>query len=150
MSSKQFSLYWKLLKKSSNYLFILISLSVSVLASVSVSILADTLNSTIYVKVDINESDANNVTASIYNGRIYNETTQIIDSNLENKSYLFKFDVKNVPISSKEEIENADEDEDVEFRVCALVDKNKNNYEQETCKNIVVDDKNENITLYVK
>ena len=116
MSSKQFSLYWKLLKKSSNYL-ILISLSVSVLASVSVSTLADTLNSTIYVKVDINESDANNVTASIYNGRIYNETTQIIDSNLENKSYLFKFDVKNVPISSKEEIENADEDEDVEFRV---------------------------------
>ncbi|HZO10683.1 MAG TPA: hypothetical protein VFB48_01075 [Nitrososphaeraceae archaeon] len=149
MSSKQFSLYWKLLKKSSNYL-ILISLSVSVLASVSVSTLADTLNSTIYVKVDINESDANNVTASIYNGRIYNETTQIIDSNLENKSYLFKFDVKNVPISSKEEIENADEDEDVEFRVCTFMDKYKNNYTQTACKNIVVDDTKENITFSIK
>jgi hypothetical protein len=58
---------------------------------------------------------------------MYNEKTQIIDSNLQNKSYLFKFDVKSVLVSSKEEKENVDEDEDVEFRVCALVDKNKNN-----------------------
>ena len=81
---------------------------------------------------------------------MYNETTQVIDSNLQNKSYLFTFDVKNVPISSKEEIENADEDEDVEFRVCAYIDKYKNNYTQTACKNIVVDDTIENITLSIK
>jgi len=103
----------------------LISLSVSLLISVSVYTLAYALNSTIFVRVDINKSNANNVTASIYNGRTNNEKTQVIDSNLENKPYLFKFDVKNVPVSSKEEIENADEDEDVRFRVCAFTDKYK-------------------------
>lgn len=147
MSNKEFSLYWRLLKKSSNYL-ILISLSVSVLSSVTVSTLADTLNSTIFVKVDIKETDANNVTASIYNG--HNNKTQVIDSNLGNKSYLFKFDVTNVPISSEEEIENADEDEDVEFRVCASIDKYKNNSTPKDCENIVVDDTKENITLSIK
>ena len=125
MSSKQFSLYWEILRKNRNYLFILISLSVSLLISVSVYTLAYALNSSIFVKVNINESDAHNVTASIYNGRTNNEKTQVIDSNLENKPYLFKFDVKNVPVSSKEEIENADEDEDVRFRVCAFTGKYK-------------------------
>jgi hypothetical protein len=120
------------------------------LTSGSVSTLAYSLNSTIFVKVDIKELNANNVTVSIYNGRMYNEKTQIIGSNLENKSYLFKFDVKNVPISSKEEIENADEDEDVEFRVCTFIDKYMNNYKQTDCKNIVVDDTKENITISIK
>ena len=150
MSSKQFSLDTGKSWKRRNYLFILISLSVSLLISVSVYTLAYALNSTIFVRVDINKSNANNVTASIYNGRIYNEKTQLIDSNLENKPYLFKFDVKHVPVSSKEEIENADEDEDVEFRVCAFIDKYKNNYTQTACKNIVVDDTIENITLTVR
>lgn len=81
---------------------------------------------------------------------MYNEKTQIIDSNLQIKSYLFKFDVKNVPISSKEEIGNADEDEEVEFRVCAFIDKYKNNYSQTACKNIVVDDTIENITFSIR
>jgi hypothetical protein len=108
------------------------------------------LDSTIFLRVHLKDVDSNSVTASIYDGRMYNEKTEIIDPNLQNKSFLFKFDVKDVPVSSKEEKENADEDEDVEFRVCAFVDKNKNNYEQKTCKNIVVDDKKENITLDVK
>ena len=128
----------------------MIPISVSLLTSVSVSTLVYALDSTIFLRVHLKNVDSNNVTASIYDGRMYNEKTKSIDSNLQNKSYLFKFDVKNVPVSSKAEIENADEDEDVEFRVCAFVDKNKNNYEQKTCKNIVVDDKKENITLDVK
>jgi len=137
------------LNNNRNRLLILISLSGSLLTSVGVSTIAYALDSTIFVKADIKESNANNVTASIYNGRMYNETTQVIDSNLQNKSYLFTFDVKNVPISSKEEIENADEDEDVEFRVCAYIDKYKNNYTQTACKNIVVDDTKENITFFI-
>lgn len=127
-----------------------VSLSVSFLTFGIFSTLAYALDSTIFVRVGINESDVNNVTASIYNGPIYNEKTQVIDSNLQNKLYLFKFDVSNVPISSKEEIENADEDEDAEFRVCAFTDKYKNNYTQTDCKNIVVDDTIENITFSIK
>ena len=138
------------MKKNRNYLFTLISLSVSLLISVSVYTLAYALNSTVFVRVDNNESKANNVTASMYNGRIYNEKTETIDNNLQNKSYLFKFYVTNVPISSKVEVENTDEDEDVEFRICAFIDKYKNNYTQTACKNIVVDDTIENITLTVR
>lgn len=123
------------------------SLSALTLASISICTLTYALDSTIFVKVDIKDSNANNVTASIYNGRMYNETTKVIDSNLENKSYIFKFDVKDVPVSSKEEIENADEDEDVEFKVCAYLDKYKKNYTPTGCKNIVVDETTENITL---
>lgn len=86
----------------------------------------------------------------MYDGRIYSEKTENIDSNVQNKSYLFIFDVKNVPVSSKEEKENEDEDEDAEFRICALLDKNKNYNQQVTCKNIIVDDTRENVTFELK
>ena len=43
-----------------------------------------------------------------------------------------------------------DEDEDVEFRVCAFIDKYRNNSTPKDCENIVVDDTKENITLSIK
>jgi hypothetical protein len=45
----------------------------------------------------------------------------ITNSNVQNKSYLFEFDVKNAPLGMKEEKETIDEDDDSEFRVCVLV-----------------------------
>ena len=74
----------------------------------------------------------------------------ISNSNIQNKSYLFEFDVKNVPLGSKEDKENADEDDDSEFRVCAFVDKSKKNYKKVVCENIIVNSPKENLTLMVK
>ena len=72
------------------------------------------------------------------------------NSNIQNKSYLFAFDVKNVPLRSKEDKENTDEDDDSEFRVCAFVDKSKKNYKKVVCENIIVNSPKENLTLMVK
>lgn len=84
----------------------------------------------------------------MYDGRIYSEKTENTDSNMQNKSYLFIFDVKDVPVSSKEEREN--EDEDAEFRICVVLDKNKNYSQQVTCKNIIIDNTIENVTFELK
>ena len=138
---------FSILENNMKYHLILVPISVTLLTALSLLTFVIALSSTIFVRVDVRDIDPNNVTTSIYDGRMRSEKTEIIDSNLQNKSYLFKFDVTNIPISSKEEIENADEDEDAEFRVCAFVDKNKNNYEQVVCTNILVTDIKENITL---
>jgi hypothetical protein len=72
----------------------------------------------------------------------------ITNSNVQNKSYLFEFDAKNAPLGIKEEKEPFDEDDDSEFRVCALVDKSNKNYKKVVCKNIMVNSPKENLHLW--
>jgi hypothetical protein len=72
------------------------------------------------------------------------------NSNIQNKSYLFEFDVKNVPLGSKEYKENTDEDDDSKLTLCALVDKSKKNYKKVVWENIIVISPKENLTLIVK
>lgn len=97
-------------------------ISFRLITSISLSTFLHALNSTIFVGVHIKNIDSNNVTASIYDGWLYNEKIENADTDVQNKSHLFIFDVKYVPVSSKEEKENEDEDEDAEFRICALLD----------------------------
>jgi len=130
----------------------LILISISLLVSTSLSQFVHSLNSTIFVKVNVKTQDSNNITASIYDGRLYNEKTENTDPKMQNKSYLFEFDVKNVPEISEEEKEYSDEDEGAEFRVCAIVDKSKSkNYqEQPVCDNVIINDSKENVTIEVR
>lgn len=129
------------------YHLILLSISVTLLTALSFLTFVFALNSTIFVDVDVRGIDPNNVTTSIYDGQTRSEKTQLINPDSQNNTYLFEFEVKNVPISTEEEKEHEDEDEGAEFRVCAFVDKNKNDYEQVACENIIVTDTKENITL---
>ena len=129
------------------YYLILVSLSVTLLLTLSFLTFVSALNSTIFVSVDVSGIDPINVTTSIYDGQTRSEKTKLINPNAQNNTYFFEFDVKNVSESTEEERNYEDEDEDAEFRVCAYVDKNKNNYKQVVCENILVTDKRENITL---
>ena len=129
------------------YHLILLPVLVTLLSAIGLSTIVFALNSTIFVSVDVIDIDPNNVTALIYDGKTRMEKTELVNPNSQNSIYLFKFEVKNVPESSDEEREHEDEDEDAEFRVCAFVDKNKNNYGKVICENILVADTKENVTL---
>jgi hypothetical protein len=136
-----------MLKNRMKYHLILVPISVTLLITLSFLTFVSALNSTIFVSVDVSGIDLNNVTTSIYDGQTRSEKTKLINHDAQNKTYFFEFDVKNVPESNEEERNYEDEDEDAEFRVCAFVDKNKNNYKQVVCDNILVTDRRENITL---
>lgn len=105
------------------------------------------LNSTILVSVDVTGEHPNNITTTVYDGKMRSEKTELISPNSQNDTYLFEFEVKNVSVSTEKERQYEDEDEDAEFRVCSFVDKNKNNYKKVVCENILVTDTIENITL---
>lgn len=121
--------------------------SVFLLISVCPITFVHALNSTIFVGVHVKDADSYNLTASVYNGRTFAEKTEIVDSNRQNGSYLFEFDVKNVPESTNDERQYEDEDEDAEFRICALLDKGQDNNKRVSCKNTIINDTKENITI---